>query len=132
MMKAVIDTNVLVSALLSSNESAATVLVVSMVLEGYVAPILTDDILKEYGEVLRRKKFKFPEQDVGILLSEIKRRAVMVSPVHSHLDIPDKQDLPFLEAMLADKNAVLITGNIKHFPDDERILTPRGFLTRCF
>ena len=81
MMKAVIDTNVLVSALLSSNESAATVLVVSMVLEGYVAPILTDDILKEYGEALRRKKFKFPEQDVEILLSEIKRRAVMVNVI---------------------------------------------------
>lgn len=46
---AVIDTNILVSALLSSHENAATVQVVSRLFSN-------DGILAEYNEVLRRKK----------------------------------------------------------------------------
>lgn len=56
---AVIDTNVLVSALLSSHENAATVQVVSKLFSGDVIPVFSDDILAEYNEVLRRKKFHF-------------------------------------------------------------------------
>ncbi len=132
MKKAVIDTNVLISALLSSNGNSATVLVISLVLDGCVIPVLTDGILNEYGDVLRRKKFKFPEKDVMILLSEIRSRAIKVSPVQVHIDLPDEKDLPFLEAMLADDDAILITGNTKHFPNNERIMTPRDFIYRFF
>lgn len=53
---AVIDTNVLVSAFLSSHETAATVQVVSMLFSVDVIPIFSDDILAEYNEVLHRKK----------------------------------------------------------------------------
>lgn len=52
---AVIDTNVLVSALLSSHENAATVQVVSMLFSVDVIPIFSDDILAEYNEVLHKK-----------------------------------------------------------------------------
>ena len=55
---AVIDTNVLVSALLSSHEDAATVQVVGKLFSGEITPLFSEDILAEYNEVLRRKKFK--------------------------------------------------------------------------
>ena len=56
---AVIDTNVLVSALLSSHDNAATVQVVGKLFSGEVIPLLSEEILREYAEVLKRKKFGF-------------------------------------------------------------------------
>ena len=52
---AVIDTNVLISVLLSKNESAATVRVLDAVFEGKIIPLYHKDILNEYAEVLHRK-----------------------------------------------------------------------------
>lgn len=56
---AVIDTNVLVSALLSSHEHAATVQVVSRMFAGEIIPVYSAEIMQEYREVLRRKRFQF-------------------------------------------------------------------------
>lgn len=73
MRKAVIGTNIIVSALISSNDEAATVKVLELLFKGYILPVVTDSILQEYGEVLRRKKFSFPEENVSVLLNEIRR-----------------------------------------------------------
>lgn len=54
---AVIDTNVLLSALLSKNETSATVKVLDAVFEGWIIPLYHQDILKEYTEVLHRRKY---------------------------------------------------------------------------
>lgn len=56
---AVIDTNVLVSALLSSSEDAATVQVVARMLAGEIIPVYSGAIMAEYQEVLQREKFGF-------------------------------------------------------------------------
>ena len=58
---AVIDTNVLVSALLSGRDDAATVQVVSRVISGGIIPVYSNTVTKEYREVLSRKKFGFSE-----------------------------------------------------------------------
>lgn len=78
---AVIDTNILVSALLSSHDDAATVLVIGKLISGEVIPLFSDDILKEYNEVLRRTKFHFSEKTVSILLQTIEN---MVSELYPH------------------------------------------------
>ena len=70
---AVIDTNVLVSALLSSHDDAATVQVVGKLFSGEVIPLLSKEILREYAEVLRRKKFGFSEETVSSLIYVIKK-----------------------------------------------------------
>lgn len=62
MRKAVIDTNIIVSALLSSNDEAATVKVLELLLNGQILPVVTDSILQEYGEVLRRKNSVSPKK----------------------------------------------------------------------
>lgn len=56
---AVIDTNVLVSALISNHADAATVLLVGRLLSGEIVPVYSDEIMHEYREVLGRKKFRF-------------------------------------------------------------------------
>lgn len=128
MRKVVIDTNVLVSALLSSNEDSATVRILAMVFAGLVIPVLTDDIFREYGEVLRRRKFNFPEDSVSELLEEIKKRSILANPAVSDLELPDDKDRPFLDALLSEDDAILVTGNLKHFPQHEQIMTARSFI----
>lgn len=128
---AVIDTNVLVSALLSSHEDAATVQVVSKLFSGDVIPVFSDDILAEYNEVLRRKKFHFSEDVVCTLLNTITSIGENITPSPSGEILLDMKDLPFYEVVLEkeDDNAYLVTGNIKHFPNNPNIVTAREFLT---
>ncbi len=128
--KVVIDTIILVSALLSSNDEAATVRVFDLPFKGNIIPIVTNDILMEYGDVLRRRKFHFPEECVSALLEDIARRSICVVPRHADLELSDEKDRPFLEAMFADDDIILVTGNMKHFPDHERIMTARDLIDR--
>jgi putative PIN family toxin of toxin-antitoxin system len=127
---AVIDTNVLVSALLSSHDDAATVLVVGKIFSGEVIPLFSDEIIKEYNEVLRRKKFHFSEETVHMLLQTIEKYGEYVEPAPTGEILPDMKDLPFYE-VVAEKqedNSYLVTGNRKHFPTKPFIVTAKEFL----
>lgn len=89
---AVIDTNVLVSALLSSHKNAATVQVVSM--------LFSDDvILAEHNEVLHRKKFHFSEDVVRTLLDSITSIGENITPSPSGEILSDMKGLPFYEVV---------------------------------
>ncbi len=127
---AVIDTNVLVSALLSSHDDAATVLVVGKLFSGEVIPLFNDEILKEYNEVLRRTKFHFSEKTVSMLLSTIEKYGERIIPAPTGELLPDMKDLPFYEVVVKkqENNAYLVTGNIKHFPTKPFIVTARELL----
>lgn len=127
---AVIDTNVLVSALLSSKEDAATVRVVGKVISGEIVPVYSNAITKEYREVLSREKFGFSEEAVGYLLSAVEKYGILVEPFLPDISLPDMKDLPFYEVVLEkrDDGAYLVTGNIKHFPKEPFIVTPRELL----
>lgn len=127
---AVIDTNVLVSALLSSHDDAATVLVVKKLFSGEVIPLFSNEILKEYNEVLRRAKFHFSERTVSILLQTIEKYGGLVFPTPTGELLPDMKDLPFYEVVVEKRedDAHLVTGNKKHFPDKPFIVTAKEFL----
>ena len=94
---AVIDTNVLVSALLSSHNDAATVQVVSRVFSGEIIPLFSAEILAEYREVLHRKKFLFSEDLISVLLDTIDKYGICIEPASSGEILPDRKDLPFYE-----------------------------------
>ncbi len=51
---AVIDTNVLVSALLSGSSSSATVLIIGLMIKGEITPVYSTEIMNEYRDVLAR------------------------------------------------------------------------------
>lgn len=127
---AVIDTNVLVSALLSSHDDAATVQVIGKLFSGEVIPLFSNEILKEYNEVLRRKKFKFSETIVATLVETIEKYGEMVEPALSGEILPDMKDLPFYEVVLEkqEKAAYLVTGNMRHFPEKVFVVTAKEFL----
>jgi putative PIN family toxin of toxin-antitoxin system len=127
---AVIDTNVLVSALLSSHDDSATVLVVGKLFSGEIIPLFSDEVIKEYNEVLRRKKFHFSEESVNILLRSIEKYGERVVPTPTGEFLPDMKDLPFYEVVVEkqEDDAYLVTGNMKHFPAKPFIVTAKEFL----
>ena len=87
---AVIDTNVLVSALLSSKDDAATVQVVTRMIAGDMIPVYSRAIMSEYREVLNRKKFDFSPGIVTYLLSAVEKFGLLVEPSPSvHITRPN-------------------------------------------
>lgn len=127
---AVIDTNVLVSALLSSNPEAATVQLAARMLGGEIIPVYSDEILQEYQEVLGRKKFGFDPVLIDNLLNAVKKYGISVFPHSTGTVLPDMKDLPFYEVVMEkrDDDAYLVTGNLKHFPIEPFIITARQML----
>lgn len=127
---AIIDTNVLVSALLSSKEDAATVQIIGKVIIGEIVPVYSNLITKEYREVLSRKRFGFSGDVINYLLSAIETYGILIDPAPSGVILPDMKDLPFYEVVLEKRNdeTYLVTGNIKHFPKEPFIVTPRELL----
>lgn len=127
---AVIDTNVLVSAILSSKDDTATVQVLAKVISGEIIPVYSNVITKEYREVLSRKKFGFSSEMIEYLLSAVEKYGILVEPSPSGITLPDMKDVPFYEVVLEkrDEGAYLVTGNIKHFSKEPYIVTPREFL----
>ena len=127
---AVIDTNVLVSALLSGHDDAATVQVIERMIGGDVIPVYSNTTMSEYREVLHRKKFRFTPELVDYLLSAIEKMGVLVEPSPSGVILPDMKDLPFYEVVMEKRedDAYLVTGNLKHFPAEPFIVTAREFL----
>ncbi len=124
MIYAVIDTNVLVSALLSRHSDAATIQVVKAVLEKRILPLYNDEIIAEYEEVLSRKKFSFPYNDVRSILDMIMEvgRSAERTPVTENF--PDPKDVVFYEIAMSKEDAYLVTGNTKHFPKSPVVVTP--------
>ncbi len=127
----VLDTNVLVSSLLSTNADSATVLVLKALFSDKVTPIYSKAILDEYINVLHRAKFGFPHATIDYLLQTIINYGLCIDPSPSGCVLPDMKDLPFYEVVLEkkDDNAYLVTGNIRHFPKEPFVVTPREFLT---
>lgn len=127
---AVIDTNVFVSSLLSKNESAATVQVILRLISGEIIPVYSREIINEYHEVLTRKKFRFPIEQINYLLRTIEKIGIFVAPAPTGIVLPDMNDLPFYETVMQKRfdNAYLVTGNQRHFPDEGFIVTARQML----
>ena len=125
-IKAVIDTNVLVSSFISKNPNSPTVRIIKAIAEGIFTPVYSDDILSEYEEVLARGHFKLDPSAISILIQRIKEIGEAVSPIDSEEDFPDPDDKVFFCTALAG-DAKLVTGNIKHYPPAELVVTPAQF-----
>ena len=126
---AVIDTNVLVSAMLKWDSVPGSVL--ELVYSGTIIPLLNQHIVKEYREVLARPKFRLTQQIIEDAVGEIERLGLYVDA--RGLDIPfsDPKDRVFYEVVMEERNetdSYLVTGNIKHFPEKPYIVTPRQMM----
>ena len=134
----VIDTNVIVSVLISHKKESSTYKVLELVFNKSINCYYTDDILSEYKDVLNRDKFNFDRGMVNEFLEEFintsnKINLKNIEKMDSRIsEVIDKKDIPFYKLVTCDeiKDCYLITGNKKHFPTNEHILTPFEFLTQ--
>ena len=126
----VIDTNVLVSALLSNNKDSATVQLVKRLIQGELIPIYSEKIIQEYWDVLQRSKFSFKQEVVRKIIETIIKYGVSIEPTPTGDQLPDMKDLPFYEVVMEKRvdNTYLVTGNLKHFPKRTYIVTARQML----
>lgn len=126
---AVIDTNVIVSAFLKSNSVPDTLL--DLAFSGFIIPLLNDDIVAEYKEVLSRDKFGFNNDIVSDFINELNDIGLYIEPERLDIELPDVKDKVFYEIVMEKRkrdDAYLVTGNIKHFPSETFIVTPREML----
>ena len=121
---AVIDTNVIVSALISRHTDSATVMVLNSVFSEHIIPVYNEDILNEYATVLRRKKFNFSEDFINETITTIKDKGIHSERVNSGETLPDAKDLVFYEVALSKEDSFLVTGNLKHFPRKPFVVSP--------
>ena len=123
----VVDTNVLVSALITRNENAPTVKILRYLSQNKIVPVYSSDIVKEYYEVLRREKFKLSEEIVSAVIHDIVTNGLEVTDiVEVKEEMQDPKDVVFYAVTLTtrDKGTFLVTGNGKHFPAKSFIVTP--------
>ncbi len=128
-IRAVLDTNVLVSGLLSPAGVPGDIL--NLAINGQVGVVFSAAILAEYAEVLVRTKFGFRAEVIQRLLSQIDRTGLLTIPFPWPHQLPDPDDEPFLAAAAAG-HCPLVTGNVRHYPARMRsgvmVLKPREFL----
>ena len=128
MIYAVMDTNVLVSALITKNPEAATAKVVRLLLEQEFVPLYDADIIAEYEDVLHRSKFPILKETAEALISFIIENGIESSRVNFAESMPDEDDRVFYEVSLSQEDSFLVTGNLKHYPSSSRVITPAQFL----
>lgn len=126
---AVLDTNVLVSAMFTGNPSSNPRQILDLVFEGIITPLLNKEIIEEYTEVLSRDKFPFKPEDVSFVLYALK--SIGIDPGRTPVDkteFPDPKDIVFYEVAISKEGSFLVTGNTKHFPKEPIVVTPAEML----
>jgi putative PIN family toxin of toxin-antitoxin system len=132
-VRIVLDTNVLVSAML--NAGGAPDMVLQLVLQGDITLLLDSRILDEYDEVTARARFGFDAEERRELLHALVTLGEPVPAVPLRLTLPDPEDRMFVEAALAGSADAIVTGNVAHFKPKSgklgvSVLTPRQMVDR--
>jgi putative PIN family toxin of toxin-antitoxin system len=125
-MRAVVDTNVIVSALMNTNGTPAKIL--SLILSGNVKILYDNRIIFEYVDVLSRKEFGFSKEIIDDLLNYIKHDGEFINSEYIKIKFSDEADKKFYEVYKSGGAKYLITGNIKHFPKEDGIIVPKDFM----
>ena len=125
----VIDTNVLVSAVLKYNSIPGTI--IELAFDGKIIPVLNKEIESEYRTVLLRPKFHLTIDIVDDIINEFKQKGLYITENHIDIDLADPKDVVFYEVVIEQRGSTqswLVAGNIKHFPAETFIVTPRQML----
>ena len=127
---AVIDTNVIVSALITKNPQSPPNMVLREVLDGKIIPLYHTEIIEEYREVLSRTKFHLKAETIQTVINSITSNGIKVEPKPTGEIFVDMDDLIFYEVAMEkrDDDAYIVTGNKKHYPVRDFIVTPSEML----
>ncbi|MCL2412458.1 MAG: putative toxin-antitoxin system toxin component, PIN family [Treponema sp.] len=125
-MNVILDTNVIVSALLSPSGIPGKIL--NLVLNGNVNIVYDNNILSEYIDVLGRDYLRINKELVNIVLDFIAKDGEYKIAIPQNKKFKDEDDKIFYDLFKSGAVDYLITGNKKHFPNEKGIVTPREFI----
>ena len=95
---AVIDTNVIVSALIAASVESPPFVVMAQIYSGAIIPVFNDEMLREYQEVLSRPKFHLSSDLIERALSVIRDYGLHLERTEMEEDcFPDPKDIVFYE-----------------------------------
>lgn len=126
---AVIDTNVIVSSMLKTDSIPG--LIIDCIKNNIIVPLLSEEIINEYVDVLTRNKFDFDIKEIETLISKIKEKGIVLQREQTIETFIDVDDAVFYEIVMSAKNTVdayLVTGNLRHYPMRSYIVTPREMI----
>jgi putative PIN family toxin of toxin-antitoxin system len=130
MIRVVLDTNIIVSALLRPEGIPAQLLLLA-IKGNEIQLCVSGEIYAEYEEVIRRPRFKRSESEITNTLRAVQEKGFWVKPKATVNACVDPDDNIFLECAAAAEANYLITGNVKHFPSTWagiQVISPRQFL----
>ena len=126
---AVIDTNVIVSSMLKHDSIPGEIL--DLVISKTIVPLLNKEIIEEYEDVLKRNKFGFDNAEVDNLIANLKTNSIFLEREQTLEEFIDEDDIVFYEIVMSARHtmdAFLITGNIKHYPIRNYVVTPKQMI----
>jgi putative PIN family toxin of toxin-antitoxin system len=132
-VRIVLDTNVLVSAMLTGGGAPDQAL--QLILQGSITLLADSRIFAEYDEVTARPAFRFDPGERRVLLDTLEQIAEPVVAAPIRLTVPDPEDRVFVEVALAGSADAIVTGNTRHFLPRRGtlgvpVVTPRQFVDR--
>ena len=125
MNKVVIDTNVIVSSIITPLGNSA--MIMKMFFSGAVQGVFSPPIIDEYIKVLSYKRLGIAEETKNDIIDVILELGSIIEPSVSSFLIPDESDRIFYDTA-KESGGTLITGNSKHYPDEPFIMTPSDFV----
>ena len=126
---AVIDTNVIVSSMIKTNSIPGKI--IQLIRKNTIVPLLNEEIVNEYTDVLTRNDFNFDAKEVERLIQIIKGKGIILKREQTLEEFIDKDDIVFFEIVMSARStmdAYLVTGNIKHYPIRNYVVTPREMI----
>lgn len=105
--------------------------VFNLAMSGRVQLCVSEPILAEYEDVLRRLRLGIGPKRAGVVLGQIREAAQFFIPTKTVTVAGDSDDNMFLECAEAAHADYLVTGNLRHFPDrwkKPRVIGPRELI----
>ena len=128
MTNIVMDTNVFVSAALSPAGNPAKVnTLISNKTE--IQVFYSAEILDEYKRVLSYERLNIAAEIQTTIINALKEFGMLIDPTASTIPMPDETDRIFYDTAKA-SDAILVTGNKKHYPSEPFVMTPNEFLSK--
>lgn len=128
MIYAVIDTNVLVAAVKTTKPDSSTSQVLSLVFTGVIKPLVSEEILSEYNDILKLPVLDLNPEKVADVLEKFREDGLYPGRTQSNEIFPDETDRIFYEISLSVEDSHVVTNNVKHFPKVSRVVTPSEML----
>ena len=131
---AIIDTNIIVSGLITADADSPTARILNGMLKGEIPHLMSEELLIEYAKILRRPKLanlhQWTEEEIDALLAETVANSMWREPAPAEA-APDSSDSHLWRLLAAEYGSILVTGDkllLSHPPTSHSVISPRSYI----